>query len=289
MNVLLAIDSSTESDLAIKAVAARPWPASTTIDVLTVVEPIYTSEIHDLMNTLKQQAHEVVEAAAQQLRSSGIRPTTMLVLCGNPKGVIVEHARRTDTGLIVVGSHRVAAAGAFLRGSVARAVVRFAPCSVEVIRGEASAGAMKILLATDGSRWSEAAARSLAERPWPSGTQLRILSVGDHRTRLYSAGHRLDARVMEKLQQEAMERAQQAVSCAEEIMQGRFPVSAIVAASLAAPKELILKEAADWNANLIVLGCNGEGGLARLLLGSVSEAVAMHASCSVEVIRSGQS
>ena len=43
------------------------------------------------------------------------------------------------------------------------------------------------------------------------------------------------------------------------------------------------------HASLIVVGSNGEGGLARLLLGSVSEAVAMHASCSVEVIRSGRS
>jgi nucleotide-binding universal stress UspA family protein len=51
------------------------------------------------------------------------------------------------------------------------------------------------------------------------------------------------------------------------------------------PKELILKEASDWGAHLIVLGSHGRRGLDRLLLGSVSEAIAAHAPCSVEVIR----
>jgi hypothetical protein len=34
-----------------------------------------------------------------------------------------------------------------------------------------------VLLATDGSTYSDAAARSVAERPWPKGTEFRILSV----------------------------------------------------------------------------------------------------------------
>jgi nucleotide-binding universal stress UspA family protein len=37
---------------------------------------------------------------------------------------------------------------------------------------------------------------------------------------------------------------------------------------------------------LLVVGSHGLHGLDRVLLGSVSEAVAMHAHCSVEVIRS---
>jgi nucleotide-binding universal stress UspA family protein len=58
-----------------------------------------------------------------------------------------------------------------------------------------------------------------------------------------------------------------------------------VAVPVATPQELILKEAADWGADLIVLGSHGRRGFSRFLLGSVSEAVASHAPCSVEVIR----
>jgi len=54
---------------------------------------------------------------------------------------------------------------------------------------------------------------------------------------------------------------------------------------VASPKEIILQEAAEWPADMIVLGSHGSSGLSRFLLGSTSEAVATHATCSVEVIR----
>jgi len=51
------------------------------------------------------------------------------------------------------------------------------------------------------------------------------------------------------------------------------------------PKEVILDQAKNWDADLIVVGSHGYHGIDRLMLGSVSEAVAIHADCSVEVIR----
>jgi len=50
-------------------------------------------------------------------------------------------------------------------------------------------------------------------------------------------------------------------------------------------KRVILDEAEQWGANLIVLGSHGYSGFKRLLLGSVSQAVATHAKCSVEIVR----
>jgi nucleotide-binding universal stress UspA family protein len=51
------------------------------------------------------------------------------------------------------------------------------------------------------------------------------------------------------------------------------------------PKEEIIEYARSWKADLVVVGSHGRRGPKRLLLGSVSEAVATHAPCSVEVIR----
>jgi len=51
------------------------------------------------------------------------------------------------------------------------------------------------------------------------------------------------------------------------------------------PKSKIIDMAAQWSADLIVLGSHGRKGLDRFLLGSVSELVARHASCSVEIVR----
>jgi len=147
---------------------------------------------------------------------------------------------------------------------------------------------MKILLATDGSQYSNLATQSIAERPWPSGTEVRILSVADHHVWVSAIRDRphFDAEASEKLKNEAIKRAQEAVMAAEKIIiEGGLTVSGTIPVPPAAPKELILKEANDWGANLIVMGSHGQTGLTRLLLGSVSEAVATLALCSVEVIR----
>lgn len=50
-------------------------------------------------------------------------------------------------------------------------------------------------------------------------------------------------------------------------------------------RETIIHSAAEWHADLIILGSHGHRGLKRLLLGSVAEFVVRHAPCSVEVVR----
>ena len=51
------------------------------------------------------------------------------------------------------------------------------------------------------------------------------------------------------------------------------------------PKEEIVREAREWDADLIVIGSHGYGNVKRFLLGSVAQAVVAHAPCSVEVYR----
>ena len=50
-------------------------------------------------------------------------------------------------------------------------------------------------------------------------------------------------------------------------------------------QRLILDCAAEWGADLIIVGSHGRKGIARFVLGSVSEAVARYARCSVEIVR----
>jgi nucleotide-binding universal stress UspA family protein len=50
-------------------------------------------------------------------------------------------------------------------------------------------------------------------------------------------------------------------------------------------KYVILREAEDWGADLIVLGVDGVTGMQRRWLGSITHAVLMHAKCPVELIR----
>ena len=51
------------------------------------------------------------------------------------------------------------------------------------------------------------------------------------------------------------------------------------------PRQVIVDEAENWRADLIVMGSRGLGAWNRLLLGSVSSGVVHHAKCSVEIVR----
>ena len=85
---------------------------------------------------------------------------------------------------------------------------------------------------------------------------------------------------------EGMKRAQDAVAGAVEILSATFPeVSESISVLLNGPKAVIIEEADKAGADLIVVGSHGHRGVERFLLGSVSEGVALHAHCSVEVIR----
>jgi nucleotide-binding universal stress UspA family protein len=94
----------------------------------------------------------------------------------------------------------------------------------------------------------------------------------------------MEPEVIEQLRNEATHLAQEAVEQAEEVVE-KSGMKVSTSVLLGNPRAAIVDEAKEWGANLIVLGSHGRTGFNRLLLGSVSEAVALHAHCSVEVIR----
>jgi nucleotide-binding universal stress UspA family protein len=51
------------------------------------------------------------------------------------------------------------------------------------------------------------------------------------------------------------------------------------------PKREILEKAKSFDADLIVVGSQGQGAFSRLLLGSVSQYLATHAKCSVMIVK----
>lgn len=287
MKILLALDPPDVSDAVIAEVARRPWPAGSTIDAVSVVEASYVSEVPTLIEALQDAATAAAQKAAGRLQSAGLNATAR-VLTGDPKAAIVDRAREIGADLVVVGSRGAAGLARILLGGVAAAVARFAPCSVEIVRavdGEPRPAAMKILLATDGSEFSLLAARSLAQRPWPDGTAMRVLSVAELHVPLLQVPYFSHA-AMENLRAQAMRKAEEAEMAAEEILaDAGLEESGTVAVPAATAEEIILQNAEEWGADLIVCGSHGRRGVSRFLLGSVSEAIASHAKCSVEIIR----
>ena len=146
---------------------------------------------------------------------------------------------------------------------------------------------MKILLAVDGSECSAAAVAELTNRPWPPGSEIRVLTAFELPLMPAPEAWAISPDYCDRLQQAVLEQAE-AVSratCAKLIaaLGESFKVTPRVVAGSA--KLMILEEAEQWNPDLIVVGSHGYRGWQRFLLGSVSQAVVAHAKCSVEVVR----
>jgi nucleotide-binding universal stress UspA family protein len=142
-----------------------------------------------------------------------------------------------------------------------------------------------LLLATDGSEFSTAAVKAIAERPWPYGTEVKIISVPEFPLWLGEYPYFQRAQV-EELNESALDAARAAVAEAKEILRKAGPqVSTEVPFHTGAALQSILEEAKEWNADLIVAGSHGRRGFDRWAMGSVSESLALNAPCSVEVVR----
>jgi nucleotide-binding universal stress UspA family protein len=143
---------------------------------------------------------------------------------------------------------------------------------------------MKILLAVDGSECGDAVVEEVAKRPWPADSALRIISVAET---LSFEELTLPPRYREDLERAARQRAQTIAERATTRLHesdARFlPISSTVVVD--APKDAIVEEAERWGADLIVVGSHGYRGPERAPLGSVSQAVATRAKCSVEIAR----
>ncbi|HWQ35767.1 MAG TPA: universal stress protein [Blastocatellia bacterium] len=146
---------------------------------------------------------------------------------------------------------------------------------------------MKILLATDGSAYSEAAVHEVARRPWPAGTVIKVLSAVELPFIPTTETWALPESYYSELEKSEKEKAGIALSKAVEHLRTSQGTTVEILSEMHEGKaeEVILDEAERWGADLIVLGSHGYRGFKRFLLGSVSQAVASHAKCSVEIVR----
>jgi len=294
MKILVAIDSSPSSQRLLEEAAVRPWPTAASFSVIHVVDFARFARLPALIEDAKRQGERIVKAGVEKLSLSGHKALAEVIM-GFPRTRISEYAKEWRADLILIGSHGHSAIGRFLLGSVAQGILRTAPYSVEIVRpgasGLPSSHPMKVLLASDGSDSSVGAAHSIAKRPWPAGTIVKILSVEElmifeNQLTASSLSSVYPASLIQELVQDARDRASSAVEVAKAILL-RAGMTAVSdpAAPVGEPRGVILDAAKSWQADMIVLGSHGRRGLDRLFLGSVSEAVAIHAHCSVEVIR----
>jgi nucleotide-binding universal stress UspA family protein len=145
---------------------------------------------------------------------------------------------------------------------------------------------MKILLAIDGSTYSDAAIEEVLRRPWPARSEVKVITAFEtpimvgmepwaatpiYFDELDNAVRSVATAILDGAL-EKLKTIKDTLKISSEVIQG-------------SPRQVIIEEAERWGADLIIIGSRGLGAWNRLLLGSVSSAVVHHALCSVEVVR----
>jgi len=139
---------------------------------------------------------------------------------------------------------------------------------------------MKILMGIDDSKFSGDVLRAVVTHFRTENTEVRLLHVLEPVAPAppqMAAGYAPELEDQKKPARELVERI------ANELRSVGFKVDTAV--EVGDIRETIIDSAAEWRADLIVVGSHGQRGIQRFLLGSVAEFVARHAKCSVEIVR----
>jgi nucleotide-binding universal stress UspA family protein len=136
---------------------------------------------------------------------------------------------------------------------------------------------MKVLLAIDDSKFSEAAAQAIIDHMRPEPTEVCVLHVAEMPVVPYSYVGPVREESL-KMSKELVERI------GGQLGKAGYKVQTVVEEE-GDPRAKIIDRAAHWKADLIVMGSHGRKGLDRFLMGSVAESVVRHAGCSVLVVR----
>ena len=169
-------------------------------------------------------------------------------------------------------------------GSVTAKVIGHSPCNVLVVPKAAEIRYQKLLVATDGSQYSLAAASEAVGIAKRCGAELLVISVVPsetaspfdivHTEMQHEMISQKEFHEGEKNVNDLLVIAkQEGVSVVGQIVEGR-------------PYEAIVETAREKGIDLIVMGSHGRTGMERLLMGSVTERVVGHADCAVLIVKS---
>ena len=253
--ILLATDGSEYSSGAIRVAIdlARRNKARLFIAGVAVYNPEYATSVPGLEQAALDQAHRSVAGAVEA--ASGVDHEVVITEAEEPWRGIVDAAEEYRADVIVMGRRGKRGLARGMVGDATARVIGHAPCSVLVAPRGARAYEHGFLVATDGSRFGDAAAWSAGHLARGAGLPLSVISavLPSHNER----------------------RRREAVAAVDRVKLGLADQDILVTGVVAEgrPEQVILDQARHAGADLIVVGTHGRSGLDRLLMGSIAERV----------------
>lgn len=313
MKILIAYDGSESADKGIDDLSRARLPIEADVVVVSVAEvwlppPARDDVLDDTfplqipagLKRARAHAAQIVNHA-QELAAGGSKRVAQIfprwqvshrAVAGSPAHEVLNLAQEWEPHLIVVGSHGRTALGRFVLGSVSQKVLTEAQTSVRVARRTTGTGtsAARIVVGVDGSAGAQDAVRVVATRGWTTGSEVRVLVADDLLMvnsvyRVFPAINEFVDEVNKSERTEAERIAEEAVKQLRSELDGKG-VTVSSAVLTGDPKQVLVRHAEEFGADCIFTGATGfSNPIERLLVGSVSAAVAARAHCSVEVVR----
>jgi nucleotide-binding universal stress UspA family protein len=273
--VLAGYDGSPGSEHALSWAAREARSRGTALTVCHASAPGFAALLSDaaVAGLARQSGERILRDGVRRARDlvgpGEVRP---LLLTGQATAVLCERSRSAD--VVVVGSRGHGDVAGMLLGSVSWQIAAHARCPVVIVRGHwRSAGdyaAGPVVVGADGSPAADAALGfAFEEAALRRAPLLAVCALADAPGSL--GGHqRLEADVEHAIARQGKEHPE--VPVLRQLTEGGAR-SALLAAA--------------HDAQLLVVGSRGRGGLTGMLLGSVSQAVLHHAPCPVAVVHPG--
>lgn len=284
--IVAATDFSSDGNRAVPRAALIARQQDAELHLLHVAAPLALYPGQDIgptdYATLQAGLGEQLEASARVLRERYAIRVHVARRVGRAHGQIADYAAETGAGLVVVGARGQSPLPRLLLGSTTWRLLRVCRRPVLIVRGETVAPYTRVLAGVDFFPHSGAVVK-WARRLAAEG-QLRLLHVQEPLDDTGLRAQGLDSTAINQWREEMHRIAANLManlSASVPDAEGARIESQIEPGY---PPNRLLESAADWHAELIVLGRQGRGGLEEFLVGSVSKSVSQEAECDVLLV-----
>ena len=287
MKILVAIDGSTQSGDALRALAHFGPGADVTlvhaIHLPDLDHPMITPELRDELLTEVEQQHRKEGERLLSDAKNNLPPTVShvesILQVGSPSHVIIETEQSAHPDLIIMGARGLGPLKELVLGSVSHRVLLHASCSVLILKGPLSP-IRHVLIPIEGPDDANRLLGFLRNIPFAHSVRITIMTVWPQPQLPWP----ITLGQGKLLEERAVEHAQKKVErIASGLTETQFHTDTVI--GLGDPAYAILEQAKAMKVDLILVGSHGRTGLSRFLLGSVSHTLLHQSSFPVVVVR----